>query len=247
MPWCWYMASASTASPGNGKCPHSRARYRVITFDLFGHGESSPPNAAPALSLFASQLHELLDHLAIERAAVAGFSLGGMIARRFAMNYPERLWALAVLHSAHTRDRAAQAAVEARVVQARNEGPAATVDAALLRWFTDTFRVANPAIMNLVRQWIIANRREFYAPIYQVLADGVAELVAPVPPIAAPTLVMTAEQDFGNSPEMSRAISAEVPGSRLVILPGLRHMAMAEAPELFNAPLLSFLDHVELE
>ena len=44
---------------------------------------------------------------------------------------------------------------------------------------------------------------------------------------------------------MSRAIADEIPGSELVILPGLRHMGLAEAPELFNARLLSFLQRVQ--
>lgn len=227
--------------------PDLCTRYRVITYDLLGHGDSSAPTETPSLTLFASQLCELLDHLGLTKAAIAGFSLGGMIARRFAMDFPDKLWALAVLHSAHIRDPAAQAAVEARAHQAREQGPSATVNAALTRWFTDAYRAANPATMNLVRQWILANRREIYAPIYQVLADGVTELVAPRPPISVPTLVMSAEEDFGNSPAMSRAIAAEIAGARLVILPGLRHMAMAEAPELFNAQLKSFLERAELE
>ena len=100
-------------------------------------------------------------------------------------------------------------------------------------------------MMDEVRRWILANRKDVYAPIYQVLVDGVTELVAPSPPIAAPTLVMTGEEDYGNSPAMSRAIAAEIPGSELVILPGLRHMAPAEAPELFNARLLAFLSRVQ--
>ena len=56
---------------------------------------------------------------------------------------------------------------------------------------------------------------------------------------------MTGDEDYGNSPAMSRAIAAEIPGSELVILPGLRHMAPAEAPELFNAQLLGFLSKVK--
>jgi pimeloyl-ACP methyl ester carboxylesterase len=52
---------------------------------------------------------------------------------------------------------------------------------------------------------------------------------------------MTGDEDYGNSPAMSRAIAAEIPGSELLILPGLRHMALAEAPARFNATLLGFL------
>lgn len=215
--------------------------FRVITFDLHGHGDSSVPPQTPSLTLFSEQLNELLDHLDVTKSSVFGFSLGGMIARRFAMDHAARLDKLGVLHSAHARDKAAHDAIQARVVRAAKDGPAATVEAALSRWFTDGFRMSHPEMMDKVRRWILANRKDVYAPIYQVLVDGVTELVAPSPPIAAPTLVMTGEEDYGNSPAMSRAIAAEIPGSELVILPGLRHMALAEAPELFNATLLAFL------
>lgn len=218
---------------------------RVVTFDLHGHGDSSVPPTTPSLTLFSEQLAELLDHLGIARASVFGFSLGGMIARRFAMDHGGRVEALGILHSAHARDKASHDAIQARVVQAAQDGPAATVEAALQRWFTDGFRTAHPEMMDEVRRWILANRKEVYAPIYQVLVDGVTELVAPSPPITAPTLVMTGDEDYGNSPAMSRAIAAEIPGSELVILPGLRHMALAEAPELFNARLVTFLKRVQ--
>lgn len=219
--------------------------HRVIIYDLHGHGDSRVPPQTPALTVFSDQLNELLDHLGVARASVFGFSLGGMIARRFAMDHGARVEALGILHSAHARDKAAHDAIQARVVQAAQEGPAATVEAALQRWFTDGFRLSHPEMMNEVRRWILANRKEVYAPIYQVLVDGVTELVAPNPPITAPTLVMTGDEDYGNSPAMSRAIAAEIPGSELVILPGLRHMALAEAPEIFNTRLLAFLARVQ--
>ena len=221
--------------------PALSSTHRVITFDLHGHGDSSVPPQRPSLTVFSEQLVDLLDHLGIARASVFGFSLGGMIARRFAMDHADRLDTLGILHSAHARDKAAHDAIQARVVQAAQDGPAATVEAALSRWFTDGFRPSHPQMMDEVRGWILANRKDVYAPIYQVLVEGVTELVAPQPPITAPTLVMTGEEDYGNSPAMSRAIAAEIAGSELVILPGLRHMALAEAPELFNAKLLAFL------
>lgn len=215
--------------------------HRVLTYDLYGHGGSSVPPSRPSLSLFSEQLHELLDHLELSRAAVLGFSLGGMIARRFAMDHGERLWALGILHSAHARDKAAHDSIQARVLQAAAEGPAATAEAALERWFTEGFRQRQPRLVEEVRGWILDNRKEVYAPIYQLLVDGVTELVAPKPAISCPTLVMTADEDYGNSPAMSRAIAAEIAGSELVILPGLRHMALAEAPDLVSTKLQEFL------
>jgi pimeloyl-ACP methyl ester carboxylesterase len=223
------------------QAPSLAARYTVVTYDLYGHGESPPPPGEPNLALFADQLRRLMDELALPKAAVVGFSLGGMIVRRFALDQKERLWALAILHSPHRRDEAARQAIQARVEQARKDGPAATVDAALVRWFTDGYRSRNPAVMKLVRGWVMANRPDIYPAVYQVLVDGVDELIAPEPAIACPTLVMTGEEDYGNSPAMSAAIAAEIPNARLVILSGLRHMALAEAPCLVNHALEDFL------
>lgn len=216
--------------------------YQVVTYDLYGHGESAPPPETPSLSLFGRQLADLMDHLGIERAAIVGFSLGGMIARRFAQDFSARAAALAILHSPHRRTPEAQAAILARVEQARGDGPAATVEAALERWFTNDYRVANPKMMNRVRGWVLANDPAIYPTIYRVLAEGLAEIVAPDPPLSLPVLAMTGDEDYGNGPEMTRAIAAEIEGAETVILKGLRHMALAEDPAAVNDPLREFLD-----
>ncbi len=219
-------------------------RYHIISYDLYGHGESGPPQETPSLSLFARQLSGLLDHLGHTSAALAGFSLGGMIARRFAQDFPQRTDALAILHSPHLRSKEAQEAIVKRVEQAKTDGPAATVEAALDRWFTDGYRRANPDMMDLVRGWVMANDRAVYHTIYSVLAEGVAEVVAPDPPIRCPALVITGDEDYGNGPDMTRAIAAEIEGAETVILEGLRHMALAEQPEAVNAPLRAFMDRI---
>ncbi len=71
---------------------------------------------------------------------------------------------------------------------------------------------------------------------------GVVELIRPDPPIRHPTLVMTAENDSGSTPAMTRAIAAEIPGAETVIVPHRQHMALAEEPARFTGPLLRFLD-----
>ena len=52
---------------------------------------------------------------------------------------------------------------------------------------------------------------------------------------------MAGSEDDGNSPAMAAAIAAEIEGAQTVVLPGLRHLAMMEAPARFNEALLSFL------
>ncbi len=221
--------------------PALTPRFRVLSFDLIGHGESADPVGQPALQTFAAQIIELLDACGLTRCAVVGFSLGGMIARRFAIDHPNRMSALAILHSAHDRSAAERAAIGRRAATVRQSGPTVTVDAALARWFTDDFRVRHPEMMDLVRRWVTANRKEVYAPIYRVLAEGDAEIADPIAEIRCPTLVMTGAEDVGNSPDMARRMASAIPGARIAILPGLRHMALAEDPTTFNAPLVSFL------
>ena len=218
--------------------------FRVLAYDMLGHGQTPAPLQKPDLALLARQLAQLLTHLQVRAAALVGFSLGGMIARRFAQDYPDRCLALVLLHSPHRRTPVAQAAILARVAQAKGEGPAATVEAALVRWFSDDYRKANRQVMDRVRGWVLANNSATYPLYYSVLASGIDEIVAPHPPITCPTLVITGGEDHGNGPEMTRAIAAEIPGAQSVILHGLRHMAMMEAPDSTNAPVSAFLQKV---
>lgn len=217
--------------------------FQVVSYDLLGHGESARPTRAPDLAMFSDQLLRLMDRCGIERAAIVGFSLGGMIARRFAVDHPDRLSALAILHSAHNRSSKEREAVRERVRQVLASGPSVTVDAALERWFTPAFSAANREVMALVRGWILANDPGVYPEVYRVLAEGDAELAQGIECISCPTLVMTGGEDFGNSPDMARRMAMCISGARAVILPGLRHMAPVEAPQAVNGPLVDFLLH----
>jgi len=224
--------------------PVLAARFRVVTFDLAGHGESAAPKDQPVLRDLTRQLADLLDHLGIAHAAIVGFSLGGMVARRMAQDDPARVGAMVILHSPHRRTPEAQAAIEARVEQAKGAGPAATVEAALLRWYSEAALANRQDLMDQTRAWVLANDPKVYPGLYRILADGVEEIVAPRPPISCPTLVLTADEDFGNGPEMSAAIAAEIKGARLIILQGLRHMALVENPDAVNRPVMEFLTEV---
>ncbi|MBY8976958.1 alpha/beta fold hydrolase [Rhodobacteraceae bacterium NNCM2] len=221
--------------------PALSARYRVIAYDLYGNGQSALPPAKPTLSVYAGQLRALMDTLGIHRAAIAGFSLGGMINRRFAMDHEGRAASLLILNSPHERGAAEQKLVEERAANSA-AGPAATLDAAIERWFTPEFRAARPDYIDKVRDWVLANDRQVFAECRQVLANGVIELIRPSPPITHPTLVMTCAHDSGSTPAMSHAIAAEIPGAEAVIIPARRHMGLVEAPEAFTRPMLRFLD-----
>jgi pimeloyl-ACP methyl ester carboxylesterase len=225
--------------------PALAAGHRVLRYDLYGHGDSAPPPAPASLTVYADQLARLYDHLDIASPVIVGFSIGGMINRRFAMDYPGRAAALIILNSPHDRGPQAQEQVEARAAAVRDEGRMATMDAALDRWFTPEFRRDMPSVMQLVRAWREIVDPESYAKAAMVLAVGVRELVRPQPPISCPTLVVTCAHDSGSTPSMSRSIGTEIDGAEVQIVERLQHLGLIEEPAAFTGPILAFCERME--
>lgn len=215
-------------------------RYRVLSYDFYGHGDSGKPPATPSLTVYSEQLRMLMDEVGVAQAHIVGFSLGGMINRRFAMDHGDRALSLVIIASPHERGVEAQALVEERAKDSA-AGPGATLDAAIERWFTPAFRAARPDYIEWTRAGVLANDHQVYAECRWVLANGVVELIRPDPPITHKTLVMTAEHDSGSTPAMSRAIAAEIAGAEAIIVPGLQHMGLVEDVEAFAVPIERFL------
>ena len=221
--------------------------YRVLTYDLCGHGESALAQEKPSLTVLSDQLAALLDELGITCACIIGFSLGGMINRRFAMDHPSRVTALVILNSPHERSPEAQRLVEERAAETGAGGPAATIKSTMERWFTPQFLQDAPEVVSKIRAWVLANDPDNYARHRQVLAGGVVELTRPRPPITAPTLVMTCEHDSGSPPSMSFAIASEIAAAETVIVPGLQHLGLIEQPDFFTEAILRFLGRKALQ
>ena len=230
-----------TRSTWDDFVPVLAKEYRVLTYDLCGHGQSAAPLANPSLTVLSEQLVHLMDELAIPHATIIGFSLGGMINRRFALDHPSRVAQLVILNSPHERSPAAQRLVEERAAQTGAGGPAANIDTTLERWFTPQFLTGSPETVACVRATVLANDPENYAGHRQVLASGVTELIRPDPPLSTPTLVMTCEHDSGSTPAMSHAIAREIALAECMIVPGLQHLGLIERPEVFTAEILGFL------
>lgn len=222
--------------------PALSADYQLVIYDLCGHGQSALPQETPSLSVLAAQLEELLDCLAITKAHLIGFSLGGMINRRFAMDNRDKVASLTILNSPHERSPEQQILVEQRATDTHDGGAAATIETTLQRWFTEGYRATRLDKTDWVRQTVLANNDQNYAEHRFVLANGVIELIRPSPAIAAPTLVITCQNDSGSTPAMSQAIAGEIAGATLIIIPELQHLGLIERPDLFLKPLLSFLD-----
>ena len=81
------------------QAPYFSQFYRVIAFDRRGTGRSSSPPGEWTISDFAADLRGLLDALKVDRAIIAGASLGGVISCQFGLDYPDRALALIIGHT----------------------------------------------------------------------------------------------------------------------------------------------------
>ena len=212
--------------------------FKVVRYDLRGHGKSSKVSGPYSLEMFADDAAGLLNHLGIARAHVAGHSLGGMIAITLAGRHPERVDRLAVLSAAAGRTDEERRKVMERIALIASGIPGDHFKNSLSRWFTDEFRAANP---DLMEEYAARNRENdpaCYAAAYTVLATG--EVGPELPHVKAPTLVITGEHDLGSNPRMARFIHAGIAGSELRILPQLRHSILIEAPHTVARQLEPF-------
>ncbi|MDQ0739828.1 alpha/beta fold hydrolase [Pseudomonas sp. W4I3] len=218
--------------------------YHVISYDMLGHGASPRPAAGTPLLGYADQLLELLDHLQLPQATVIGFSMGGLVARAFALHYPDRLKSLVVLNSVFNRSPKQRAGVIARTAQAAEHGPDANAEAALSRWFSREYQAANPAQIAALRQTLAGNDPQGYLTTYELFATQDMYRADDLKGLRAPTLVATGELDPGSTPEMARQLADRIPGATVAVLAEQRHMMPVESPRLVNSLLLGFLNTV---
>jgi len=214
-------------------------RYRMLSYDLRGHGESGKPPGPYSLDLFVADLAALLEQVSIERAALVGFSLGGLIGQAFALAHPGRLTKLVILSAVAGRTADERRRILERAARLEREGARSTVGAALERWFTPEFRAAHPEVIEARRRRVEANDPAGYAAAYRVFAES--DLAERLHAIAVPTFVATGEDDVGSTPRMARLMHERIAGSRLCILPGLRHDLLTEAPAGVACRLDDFL------
>jgi pimeloyl-ACP methyl ester carboxylesterase len=213
-------------------------RFTTVRHDLRGHGASSRAPGPYSVELFAADALALLDHLGIARCHVAGHSLGGMVALRLAVDAPARVDRLALLSTAAGRTAEERQRVLERLALVEHGIPGEHFRRSVGRWFSDEFQRAHPDVIERHAARNMENDPRCYAAAYRVLAT--AELAGELARVHAPTLIATGEGDTGSNARMARLMHERIPGSRLHVLPGLRHSILVEAPDVVARLLADF-------
>lgn len=212
---------------------------RVLRYDLRGHGQSDKPQGPYSLEGFAEDLAELTSYLGMERFHLAGFSLGGLIAQQFALRYPAKIDHLILLSTVGGRNEIEKARVTERLRAVEDGNLDTHFESSIARWFTDDFIRKNP---DLVKAYAAQSQRNDQAGVraaYRVLCTS--DLIDELPKVKLPTLVVTGEHDIGSNPRMANNIHQAIAGSRLEILPHLKHSILVEAPETVSKLILDFI------
>ncbi|NDU71318.1 alpha/beta fold hydrolase [Actinomadura sp. DSM 109109] len=214
--------------------PALAGAWRVLRYDLPGHGGAPPPGGPFTVEDLAGGVLALLDGLGVERAAYAGVSLGGAVGTALALRAPDRVASL-VLCCTSPRFGDPGAWRE-RAALVRREGVGPVADGAADRWFTPSFTGAAPYVAMLR-----ATDTEGYAACCDALAafDATARLAG----IRAPTLVVAGARDRPTPPRgHADRLAAGIPGARLTVVEGAGHLANAERPGEVTGAITAHLD-----
>ncbi len=216
-------------------------QFTILRYDLLGHGLTPEPTGELSIARFVDQLTKLIEFVNFNNFALVGFSLGGIIARAFTINYPQLVRSLVLISTAHKRTEEQRASIHDRALQVKLHGSASTVNDALERWFTKQFLDSHIDVQNQISRWLLSNDSDVYSRIYSIFAEADKELINSIAQITCPTLIVSCEGDHGNSPLMARQMAEQIKNARVAIIPKLKHMGLFEDPNVVNGSFIPFL------
>lgn len=224
----------------DGQVAALRDRYRVLTWDLRGLGESAMGPLPQPLEAYVDDLFGLMEALGVERPALVGLSMGGYIALRAVERAPQRFRALVLCDTRSAPDDDAGKLARAAGIKALHASGREEFLAAMLpKLFHDP---ASPAARGLLA---LMHRNDPAAMANALAAmQGRTDTTPALASFALPTLVLVGRDDTLTPPALSESLAARIPGAELAILDGAGHCSNLEAPEAFNAALATFLDRV---
>jgi pimeloyl-ACP methyl ester carboxylesterase len=219
-----------------------RNRYRVIRYDLRGHGASDRIQTC-SIEAFTDDVLCVAERAGLAQFHLVGFSLGGLIAQHFAIHHQDRLNSLALLSTVANRTEQERARILARADVIREQGIKAIANDASDRWFTPAFKEKNPEKVAARLVELAANDAKSYEAAYRVF--GTADKNLEFRRIDVPTLVATGEEDPNSNVRMAHELHLGIAGSRLKILPKLKHSILVEAPDLVAEILIDHISTVD--
>jgi pimeloyl-ACP methyl ester carboxylesterase len=214
-------------------------RHRVVALDYRGLGKSAVPPESFSMAMLAEDVRALLAHLRIERAGVAGLSMGGYLAFELYRQQPSLFRGLALCDT--------RAGADTDEGKAGREKFARTAIERGLGWVADEMLpkllgpAPDPAVVKEVRALVSGGTPAGVAAAQRAMA-GRPDSTATLASVACPVLVIVGEQDGLTPPAEAEKMAKAVKGAKLVRSPGAGHLPCVENPDAFNRALVEFMD-----
>ena len=226
-----HPATGSALIWGYQQPAFAKAGYRVIAFSRRGYYNSAPFDPKnPGIG--SEDLRHFADFLGLGRFHLLASAAGGSIASDYAFSFQERLLSLTISsNSFGVRDgEIAKAAAFIRP-KGWEQMPAE------FRELGPSYRAANP---DGVKAWMELEHKALIGSEFrQTLKNTITQ--AMLKDLKLPTLLIAGAADMSTPPSISRMIAAELPNSRLVVIPESGHSTYWEQPELFNRTVIDFI------
>lgn len=208
----------------------AEAGYRVVTFDNRGVSPSSSPPAPYSIDDMVSDTLALLDHLAVDRIRIAGYSMGGWVAETMAIRCPERLRGAAFMGSCNvgTSWEKAITTVERDLARLGYSLPPLFYATETLRYLPnhdlqeDGVVDAWLSMIGDLPEWPNPGRLGQYEACLAWSLD--VERTKGWSSISVPCLVLAFEHDVDSPPRRAEEAAAAIPGARFVEIPGASHL-----------------------
>lgn len=212
-------------------------QYRVLRYDVRGHGSSEASPGPYSFDLLVSDLIGLMDSLGLEQAQVVGLSLGGMTALGAALTHPGRISRVVCCDARADAPESYVASWIAKIATVRQNGMTAIVDETIARWFTEAgVRAAvNQSVLGLAREMILTTNVEGYCGCAAALTE--LNYLPLLHTLSVPAHFIVGSNDTAAPPSIMAAMASAAPSSYLDLIEGAAHMPNLEQPGTFNAVL----------
>ncbi len=225
----------------------AEAGHRVVCVDLRGTGLSDKPLDGYEVERLADDVEAVIERLDLRQATLVGWSFGGQVAFRLAASIPERLAQLVLVASNGVRASRSEEFPFGRPPDQLEEPLLAAERADRVAARRQTIASGfhrEPDAHTL--DWLVACslRMPSWAAVASYRSMFRSDLLADLPRVELPALLIFGEEDPVHSGKAARWLSERLPGSRMVELRNCGHFPMFEAPQEFDAALLEFIAEV---
>lgn len=219
--------------------PHLFPGIQAILPDLRGQGKTSTPAGTYSMERMAHDMVELLDALKIDTAVVAGHSMGGYVALRFAHDHPDRLAGLGLVATQAQPDSPERKHNRVEIAdRVLKEGVQSLADSMAPNL------TVKPEWVEPLRKMILATSPIGAAGAQRGMANR-EDARSWLPDLKVPVTILAPTADTVISPARSVEMQNLIPGSELVQVPGAGHCPMLEYPGIVGEALVRLVQRAE--